>query len=592
MLSHRTHTILSCLLLLGGSLFAADAPAPPEARVKEAFKLLANAPVVQVKATGKLVTQTKGQQTKTETVAYRLTMQRPNLFKLQITQNGTPFEIVSDGKILRLSSSKAKQFVLLPVPSSIANLIGPRDFPYKDLLKPLGLVACWLRAADFLPYTKKGETWKWQKGDDGWLMATQDGMEYAIHEGDEHTPFLGLKSWEALDSLGNLAKSNDNVATTILSELVFSDWDLKTPIPVTTWTITALPQYDRLSDATLMITAAFTQAKPQILGGADTIFDRAFPDLLNVEGPAGYAAFYQAVYQSILAPRLAILNQQTFQSPARKDEVQAIIIQSAEYSALQICSLFQYSAEANEKSQSLYRNAKLLIDSGHASDPTLACMNAVMLATDHKNDEAIKQLLNIVNKSSGVALPDPDLYGVYQMLAAQYYSLKDNDNLHAMQANMIRIFSSMFESSKNANLESQRVTYANFSSMMNTRFLNREELWKYLQTRPDRNQNWMVQMLLGRICTDQAWLIRGGDYAANTAEDNMNQFMAIQSQAFTYFKRAHSLQPKAPEAATDLIGIVATISDNAAKDMAFYLQEAMRAEYDYLPAFYVSGLCS
>lgn len=96
---------------------------------------------------------------------------------------------------------------------------------------------------------------------------------------------------------------------------------------------------------------------------------------------------------------------------------------------------------------------------------------------------------------------------------------------------------------------------------------------------------WLGQMAMGEWQSRMAWHHRGSGYANTVTAAGWQKFDEHLALAAKHFEKAHALCPDRPEAASNLIAIAMAGGQPAAKNERFWFEQAVRAQFDYYPAY-------
>ena len=94
---------------------------------------------------------------------------------------------------------------------------------------------------------------------------------------------------------------------------------------------------------------------------------------------------------------------------------------------------------------------------------------------------------------------------------------------------------------------------------------------------------WFRAIVKGQANSELAWKWRGSGMPGDIDADHWKKFEEYQSQAAADLKRAHELNPHAPEAASLLIGVSMTGHEDESEQ--YWFEKAIDAQPDYLPAY-------
>ncbi|MCM8540531.1 MAG: hypothetical protein NE328_09670 [Lentisphaeraceae bacterium] len=94
---------------------------------------------------------------------------------------------------------------------------------------------------------------------------------------------------------------------------------------------------------------------------------------------------------------------------------------------------------------------------------------------------------------------------------------------------------------------------------------------------------WLKELTSGMYHTEKAWHFRGGGYANTVKEEGWKEFGKHLKIAAEHLKKAHSLKPENPEAASKLIAI--SMGGGTKEPVRFWFDKAVAAELDHEAAY-------
>jgi tetratricopeptide (TPR) repeat protein len=96
---------------------------------------------------------------------------------------------------------------------------------------------------------------------------------------------------------------------------------------------------------------------------------------------------------------------------------------------------------------------------------------------------------------------------------------------------------------------------------------------------------WTAEMLKGEWHLHAGWEARGGGFANTVTREGWAGFHAHLSEAAKHFKKAHELNPEAPEAATRMIQVAMAGHAEEGEGERFWFDKAVAACFDWEPAY-------
>jgi tetratricopeptide (TPR) repeat protein len=127
-----------------------------------------------------------------------------------------------------------------------------------------------------------------------------------------------------------------------------------------------------------------------------------------------------------------------------------------------------------------------------------------------------------------------------------------------------------------------RVVVDDFFTSSNTD-MKAEFLMRYKERK--LHDPWMAHMMTGILHIKQAWGHRGGGTADTVTQEGWRMFEVELAKAVIELQAAHALYPDRPEAATQMITVAMAGHAPAGTDERHWLDEALKAQFDYLPAY-------
>lgn len=231
----------------------------------------------------------------------------------------------------------------------------------------------------------------------------------------------------------------------------------------------------------------------------------------------------------------------------------------------------------------LEKDARAALDAG-CDDPLVVYCYGVLLDERDAKDEARPYL-----ERAAAAMPDshyPIIRAVYanerlmwhldkQKNAAdieKYWKLEQDEWLAVFAAGDLKGFD-------------RRVYYDNFGPIMQSKPFEDRRMF-YERLKELKGEPWITNMIGGRFHIDAAWQARGSGWANSVTEEGWKQFRAHLSAAYACLKKAYELEPKYPEAATEMISVMmGGGAQGADENPRTWFDRAVQGQFDYYDAY-------